>query len=134
MDTLKNLQWPLILGLGALALVRPMLNVVSAQTEGFDVAAPVLATVLISLVWIGVVGLFRVARPVVTLVCAALVYAVLSTLLSGVLSSVLGGELEGPLAMPWAIVPVLAVNAVWGAAAGVLALAVQKALGVREHA
>lgn len=122
----KRLQWPLVVGLGALALIRPLLNIVTEQVEGVDVAAPILATIGISLVWVAAVGLFRVGQPVLTLVCAGLVYAVLSIVLSGVLSVTLAGELQGPLARPIAIVPVLLTNAVWGALAGVLALGLQR--------
>nr|WP_156003892.1 hypothetical protein [Streptomonospora sp. PA3] len=125
----------MVVGLGALALVRPLLNIVTNQVEGVDVSAPILATVAISLVWIAVVGLYRVGQPVLTLVCAGLVYAVLSIVLSGVLSATLGGELQGPLAQPVAIVPVLLTNAVWGALAGLLALGLQRlrAGGRRER-
>ncbi|QBI54988.1 hypothetical protein [Streptomonospora litoralis] len=126
---IRRLQWPLVLGLGALALVRPLLNIVTDQVEGVDVAAPVLATVAVSLVWIAVVGLFRVDQPVLTLVCAGLAYAVLAMLLSGLLSVALDGELQGPLASPIAIVPVLLTNAVWGALAGLLALLLQRLRG-----
>ncbi len=132
MDHLKDVHWPLALALGALALIRPLIRIVGTQLGAVEPpAVAVLVTLGISLVWIGVVGLTRVARPVLTLVCAGLVYAVLSILLSGVLSPVLTGELQGPLATPVAIVPVLAVNAAWGAVAGLLALALQRVRGNR---
>jgi hypothetical protein len=64
---------------------------------------------------------------VLTLVVVGLTYAVLSMLLAAVLSPLLTGEAQGPLANPVAIVPVLLTNAVWGALAGLLALAVRRA-------
>jgi hypothetical protein len=64
---------------------------------------------------------------VLTLVCAGVVYGVLSIVLSGILSPILTGQLQGPLAMPFAIIPVLAVNAVWGLITGVIALLVRRA-------
>jgi predicted neutral ceramidase superfamily lipid hydrolase len=130
MDVLKGLHWPLIAGLGALALVRPLIRIVGGQL-GVDEppALAVVVTVVITLVWVAVVGLTRVPRPVLTLVLVGLVYAVLSMLLAAVLSPVLDGRAQGPLANPVAIVPVLLTNAVWGLVAGVLALGVRRARG-----
>ena len=92
---------------------------------------PVLATLGISLVWIAAVGLFRVPEPVLTLVFAALTYAVLSIILSAILSPILTGELQGPVATPFGVgvISVLAVNAVWGAVTGAIALLVRTRRG-----
>lgn len=128
---MPRLNWSLVMLLGVLALVRPILNI----TGGMDLlgrpVGPVLLTVLISVVWIAVVVWRRSARPVLTLTCAGLVYAVLAVALSAVLSPVLDGELRGPLATPGGIgvVLVLLVNAGWGAAAGLVALAVDSRRG-----
>lgn len=125
------MNWPLIVLLGVFALVRPILNI----TGGMDLlgrpVGPVLVTVLVSVVWIAVVVWRRSPRPVLTLTCAGLVYAVLAVVLSAVLSPVLDGELRGPLATPGGIgvVMVLLVNAGWGAVAGVVALAVDSRRG-----
>ncbi|WP_461156163.1 hypothetical protein [Saccharopolyspora tripterygii] len=121
-----RLNWSLIVLLGMFALVRLLLNI----TGGMDLigrpVGPVLLTVLISVVWVAVVVWRRSPRPVLTLTCAGLVYAVLAVALSAVLSPVLDGELTGPLATPGGIgvVMMLVVNAGWGAAAGLVALAV----------
>src|SRR5690606_3566377 len=96
---------------------------------GGTTESPVLAwglTIAITVVWVAVVGFGRVARPLLTLVLAGLVYAVLSILASGILSPIMTGELQGPLAMPIAIIPVLLTNALWGLIAGALALLVQR--------
>ncbi len=132
MDDLKHLHWPLILGLGALALVRPLMSVVGLMDAIGKPTGPLLVTVAISAAWVLAVGLSRVARPVLTLVLAGVIYGALSMLLSAVLSPVLTGELQGPLANPIAIGPVLLINAVWGALAGALALGIQRVLGRRE--
>jgi hypothetical protein len=80
----------------------------------------------VTAVWVLVVGLGRVAQPVLTLVGAGLAYGVFAIALSGILSPILSGELQGPLAMPIAIVPMLLVNALWGLVAGGLALLVAR--------
>lgn len=124
MTSLKRLHWPLVLGLGAFALIRPLSRIISGDQE-----SPVLAialTVVVSAVWILVVGLGRVAQPVLTVVMAGVAYGVFSIALSGILSPILTGELQGPLAMPVAIIPLLLFNAAWGAIAGALALLLQR--------
>lgn len=134
MKTIKSLQWPLILGLGALALVRPVVSIVEFQLDVSDPpAVPIIITVVISAVWIAIVGLSKTAHPVLTLLFTGLTYAVLSVILSGILSPILTGELQGPLAMPIAIIPVLLTNAIWGLAAGGLALLIQRLRGVRSR-
>ncbi|WP_026819061.1 hypothetical protein [Arthrobacter castelli] len=131
METIKHLHWPLILGLGAIALVRPLANIMNISDYFSKGTVALTLTAAISLAWILIVGLSRVSHPVLVLVFSGLAYAVYSTLLSGVLSPILNGELQGPLATPIAIPAILIVNAVWGAVAGVLALVVQRLRGVR---
>jgi hypothetical protein len=134
MEKLKELHWPLVLGLGALALVRPLVRIVGAQLGVEEPPAVAVAiTLAISLVWVAVVGLTRVAHPVLTLVVVGLTYAVLSMLLAAVLSPVLTGESQGPLANPIAIVPVLLTNALWGLLAGALAVAVRRLRGTEDR-
>lgn len=132
---LKNVTWPLVIGLGVLALIRPLVRIVADQS-GVTLGAvvPIALTVAISVVWIAVVGFSSVRHPVATLVLAALTYGVLSILLSGVLSPILTGELAGPLAMPIAIVPALLFDVVWGAVTGLIAAAIQRARGIRSGA
>ncbi|WP_314502231.1 hypothetical protein [uncultured Microbacterium sp.] len=134
MNTIKSLQWPLILGLGALALVRPLVSIVEYQLDVSDSpAVPIIITLVISAVWIVVVGLSKTAHPVLTLLFTGLAYAVFSIILSGILSPILTGELQGPLAMPIAIIPVLLTNAIWGLAAGGMALLLQRVRGARSR-
>ncbi len=128
---ITTLHWPLILGLGALALVRPVMNIVGLTDQIGRPLGPILVTVGISVVWIAAVALTRVARPVLTLVLAGLTYGVLSIVLSGVLSPILTGELQGPLSRPFTIIPVLAVNLLWGAVTGVIATSLQQLLPSR---
>lgn len=124
----RPLNWPLIVGLGAIGLARPLTNTVLDQA-GIDLGPviPLGWTALISLLWITVVGLTGVARPVLTLTLTGITYALFALLLSGILSPLLLGHLEGPLANPLALLPMLLTNALWGAIAGALALAIQHA-------
>lgn len=135
MNIIKSLPWPLIVGLGALALLRPLVNVVTHQLGVSSLPAiAIIITLAISVVWIAVVGLSTTVHPVLTLLFAGLTYGVLSLVLSGVLSPILTGHLQGPLAMPIAIIPALLTNAVWGLATGGLALLVQRLRGYTPSA
>lgn len=129
---LRHLNWSLILGLAALALIRPLFSIVGLNDVLGRPATPLILTAAITVAWVLIVGLSRVREPVLTLLVAGLTYAVASAILSTVLSPILSGELQGPLAMPLAIIPMLITNAIWGLVAGVLALVVQRARGV-EH-
>ncbi|WP_217428558.1 hypothetical protein [Microlunatus speluncae] len=115
-------------------MVRPLVSTVVAAVGGDrPPAVAITLTILISAAWIGVVGLTRVRHPVLTLVFAALAYAVFSTVFSAIASPIVTGRLQGPLAMPGAIIAVLLSNAAWGAITGLLALALQRARGFRPE-
>ncbi|MFC7328529.1 hypothetical protein [Marinactinospora rubrisoli] len=134
MNVITGLNWRLVLGLGALALIRPLVRIVEDQAgiTGQPVV-PIVLTIAISAVWIAAAGFTEVRSPVLTLLGAALTYGVLSIVLSGVLSPILTGELQGPLAQPIGIVGILAVNAVWGLAAGAVALAIRRLRAARSR-
>lgn len=128
-------NWPLIIGLGALALVRPALSIVESVIGVSDPATvPIAITIAISIVWIAVVGLRRITRPVLTLVLVGVTYAVLAIIVSGIVSPIVSGHLEGPLTNPMGVVSVLVVNAVWGLITGALALALRQIRGGRPNA
>lgn len=129
-----TVNWLLVIGLGAIALVRPITNTVLEQM-GLDLGpvVPLGWTLVISLLWIAAVGLTRTSRPVLTLTLTGIAYAMFALLLSGILSSLLLDHLQGPLANPIAIVPMLLTNAIWGVVTGALALAVQTARGSRPR-
>lgn len=107
-----------MIGLAALALVRPLFSIVGLIDALGEPAAPLLLT----LAWALIVGLSRVREPLLTLVAAGLSYAVATILLSAVLSPILTGHPQGPLATPFAIVPLLVVDTMWGLIAGGLAV------------
>ncbi|ASR37695.1 hypothetical protein BAY61_24835 [Prauserella marina] len=129
----RGLNVPLVLGLSALALVRPLFSIVGWSDVLGTPATPLILTGGITLVWVLIVGLSKVREPVWTLVAAGIGYAVMATALSAVLSPIANGELEGPLAKPMAIIPMLLTNALWGLVAGGLALLLQRARGNRPE-
>ncbi|RJL30521.1 hypothetical protein [Bailinhaonella thermotolerans] len=129
MVDVKNLRWPLVIGLGALALIRPLLSALGVLEALGKPWSVLVVTALISLAWLAAVVAFDVARPLLTLVAAGLVYGALALVL-GLTAGTISGE-GGGLALlnPFAIVSVLATNALWGGVTGLVALAIQKARG-----
>jgi len=132
MNKLEQLHWPLIMGLGALALIRPLLSIVGLMDGLGRPFGPLLVTALISLAWLGIVLMSRVRRPFLTRVWTGIMYGIFAMLLSAILSPILHGELMGPLTNPFAFVAVLITNAIWGGAVGLLALGLQSMRGAKQ--
>ncbi len=119
-DTIRT-NFALILGLGALALIRPVMKITGVMDLIGQQSGSVLMTILISLAWLVIVLAKKPAHPVTILVGAGICYALLAIALSGILSPLLDGQLRGPLTNPLAFVSVLATNAIWGLIIGLLA-------------
>ena len=122
--TRGGISWPLVAGLASMALLWPLTGLTGIGGTGAPRALAIVA--LTAVVWIGVVGFGRVPRPVLTLTMTGLASGVVALLVSTLFGGVgLGGE----GAAAWTAVPALAMDAGWGALAGVVALGVQKARG-----
>ncbi|MBD5787892.1 hypothetical protein IF650_17170 [Cellulosimicrobium terreum] len=111
-----RLSWPVVLGLGSMALLWPLTGLL-----GLGYGAPRALTILglTAAVWIGVVGLGGVARPVLTLTLAGATFGVVGT----VVSALVGLDGGRPV---WTLVPALALDTFWGFVAGAAAAAVQR--------
>jgi hypothetical protein len=117
--------WAVVAGLASLALLWPLTGLTGLFGTG---AARALAIIgITAVVWIAVVGLGRVPRPVLTLTLTGVAYG-LVTFLLGLLVPALGG-FGGPDGAAWTVVPELLMNAFWGALAGLAAAAVQRLRG-----
>jgi hypothetical protein len=122
--TTTAVQWPLVFGLGSMALLWPLTALTGIGGTGAPRALAIVG--LTVLVWIGVVGLGRVARPVLTLTLTGLVFGLIAIATSLVFGGV---GLPGEDAAAWTVIPALAMDAFWGFVAGLIALGVQKARG-----
>ncbi len=126
MNKLDQLHWPLIIGLGALALLRPLMSITGLLDRLGRPTTAIAVTIAISLLWLVIVVGTRVRRPFLTLVCVGVTYGVFAILLSVLLSPLLTGTLMGPSTNAAATISVLLTNAIWGGIVGVLALLVQR--------
>ncbi|GIO19482.1 hypothetical protein J18TS1_25820 [Oceanobacillus oncorhynchi subsp. incaldanensis] len=115
----------LILGLGALALIRPLMKITGwIHIFGSEAVGSIVMTLLISIAWILIVIKKRVSNPIRVLVLAGVSYAAFAIILSGILSPILDGSLQGPLTNPIAFVSVFITNIIWGLVLGVIAFAI----------
>lgn len=128
---MKNVNIPFVLALASLALVRPLMSMLGLLEAIGQPYGSISVTVFISILWIGIVVLSRVAHPVKTLLYTGITYGVYAILLSAILSPILEGQLQGPITNPFAIVSVLLTNALWGLVAGGIATLLQQALRVK---
>ncbi len=125
----EPVSWPVVLGLGALALLFPLAELTGASDAFGAVPTALLLLGLVAAVWIGGVGLFRVPRPVLTLTLAGAVSSVVLIPLPCAL-----GTRPGVGGVPAVLVGAFEVarSTVLGALAGVLAAAVQSARSPRR--
>jgi hypothetical protein len=114
----------LILGLGALALIRPLMKMIGFMDIIGQQFGAILMTILISLAWLVIVVKRKVPNLITVLVFSGMSYALFVIILSGILSPILLGKLQGPLTNPLAIVSVFITNAIWGFVIGGIAKAI----------
>ncbi len=129
MTKLNELHWPLIIGMGAFALIRPLLSITGTLDSLGRPFGPLLVTGLISLLWLVIVVFGKVRYPLLTLICTGVAYGIFAILLSAILSPMLTGTLSGPITNPFALVAVLITNAIWGGMVGLLGLVMRKSAG-----
>ncbi|WP_129785124.1 hypothetical protein [Promicromonospora panici] len=124
-----TIPWAVVAGLSTLALLWPLTGLTGALGTGAPRALTIIG--ITAVVWIGVVGLGRVPRPVLTLTLTGVAYGLVTVAL-GLLVPALGG-FDGPggsAAEPaWTIIPALLSDAFWGALAGLAAAGVQRLRG-----
>jgi hypothetical protein len=126
MNNPKQLHWPLIIGMGALALIRPFMNITGLMEELGRPFGPLFITLLISIAWLAIVLFAKVREPILTLIFTGVTYGVFTILISAILSPILDGRLSGPITNPFAFVSVLITNAIWGMTIGLIAWGIQR--------
>lgn len=127
-------DYRLAIGLGALTLLYPILNI-AVNLVGLEGAArvPVNAWLWLAIgaVWILVGWLTRTPRPFLTLLATGIAGGMLtSALVIGIQLFTSGGP--GLATAPFAIVSILAMHAAGGALCGLIAWGLQAATGVRR--
>jgi hypothetical protein len=136
-----SLRWGLIFALAILGLVRPLLSILGAYESLEGPWGPILVTVFIAAVWVGVVVGTRAPNPLATLVLVGASYGLLAIVLQQLIwNHFLNGPPEGaPSSIPILItswLAIIATNAIWGAFLGFIAAGVRRSLPrrpIRQH-
>ncbi len=133
MNQLANLRWALIAFLGAVALVRPLLSIAGAYEFLGGATGRVVVTVLIAAIWLGVVLIWRVPNPLLTLAAAGAAYGVFTMVLQQIMWNLVLGEVpaEAPDTAPILVtswIAILVTNIIYGAFLGLVATVVDRLL------
>ena len=133
MNQLANLRWGLIAFLGAIALMRPLLSIAGSYDFLGGATGRVVVTVLIAATWIGVVLIWRVPNPLLTLAAAGAAYGVFTIVLQQILWNLVLGEVpaEAPDSTPILVVSwvaILVTNTIYGAFLGLVATVADRLL------
>lgn len=118
----RNINWTVIAGLSALALLWPLAEL-TGMPDGGGRALVLLA--IMGVCWIGVVGVGRFPRPVLTLTLVGLATGILWQLFGLVVGDM-------PPAPWWTKVVGISMQGIWGACAGLIAMGLQSVLGKGE--
>lgn len=124
----RPLPWLLILGLASLSLLWPLTALWQIEQGPLRALTLLLLT---GTAWIGVVGIGRVPRPVLTLTLTGVLHGLIGLLLGLLIPG------QGPAVVPvsiWLLLPSLLTSAAVGALLGLVALGVQAVLGPRPGA
>jgi hypothetical protein len=130
MQKLRQIDWPLVVGLGCLALIHPLLNISGLMDVLGRPRGPWLVTALVSIIWVATVVLSRVREPLATLALTGLAAGLAVLAVSALLAPAFRGWPGKLLANPIAVVAVLATNTLWGALAGLVAAGLRRGQGV----
>jgi hypothetical protein len=116
-------SWPLVLGLGSLALLSPLVELTGLADAIGQPSTVLLLLAVVALIWIGCVGLARVPRPVITLTLAGAAYGALTAVLGVVFGT--DPRAVGGAAAVVAVLFELGLSTMLGCLGGLIALAVQ---------
>lgn len=126
MNKVQQLNWPLIAGMGALALLWPFMNFSGLMDTIGRPAGPLLVIALTTVVWLVAALAAKVRRPLATLVFTGLLYGAFALIFSAVFAENGAGPFARPAVLPIAIPTILAANALWGALTGLVAQHLQQ--------
>ncbi len=118
----EPVSWPVVLGLGALALLFPLAELTGLTDALGSAPTALLLFGTVTATWIGVVGFGRVPRPVLTLTLAGAAFGVVLVALSVTLRTL--PDVDGVLVVLGALLEMVR-STVLGALAGLFAAAIQ---------
>ncbi|MFK7691344.1 hypothetical protein [Paenibacillus sp. HJGM_3] len=113
----------LIIGLAALALVRPLMDLVGLHDLLGERASGTIITIGVLIIWLVVVVSRRINRPLLHLMLTGLLYGVFTIVISATFAPLFPSQ---SIANPYAITGIVIVHAIWGVLIGLIAIAIIK--------
>ncbi|MBZ2194909.1 hypothetical protein [Occultella gossypii] len=132
MEELKSLNWPFILGLGALGLVGQLGHLIGVANAMGEAPFAIVHAAVVSVAWIVLVGFSTNKTPILTSVLAAMAYGVYTIVIGATVLPITTGGFESLSTMAIAILPVIGTNAAWGLITGLIARGIQTMRGRKE--
>jgi hypothetical protein len=126
-----RLHWPLIIGLGTLALIYPVGRSTGLLQRIGEPVASLLVGGLISAVWLAAAVGTRLRKPALALSVVGIVAGLVRIALSTIPAPLLGPERTAGATSVVTLVGVLLAHALWGGALGMIALGLQALLRPR---
>ncbi|MBP2240950.1 hypothetical protein J2Z40_001510 [Cytobacillus eiseniae] len=96
-STTLKINWSLIIALSIISLIRPLMSMLGISEAIGKPITSIIATIIISIIWIVTVVIKRDSQPILTLLFTGIGYGVLAIIMSGIFSPILTGNLQGPL-------------------------------------
>jgi hypothetical protein len=128
---IDKLPWSLILSLGLFALIRPVIKILG-DVFGYEVSplVTIIITVMIAMIWIGIIVGLKIKEPVVVLALSGVMYAVSSIVMAVAiqLSVPSLGDSEAKIStlLTAGLAASIIFNFMYGAFLGFVALFIQK--------
>ena len=126
---LRQLPWKLIFILALIQLTRPILST-AGFLDDFRPQGPIIATALISFIWVGVAVIGNVREPIKVLAMAGATYAVIGVAMAVFLQTFFTWTPEEtasiPLLLTAGLIGGIVVNVIWGALLGFVASGIKR--------
>lgn len=117
---LRQISWKVALALALVCLIRPLLSI-AGVSETIKPVGPIVVTVMIAFIWIGVALKMKLKNPVATLALAGGFYGVFAALLPVLVSLTFPEKDPEMLPLP-GVIAVVVMNVLWGAVLGLIAV------------
>lgn len=132
----RSIDWLLVLSLSTLPLLQVLFSMAGWAEAIGRPQTPLLLALAISVIWVCVLVASRTPRPILTLILAGALAAVVTSALSLFVPAVARGDLANLLDPVNVVATVLATTllyTLWGLLSGLLVLAVRRLRGRRAH-
>lgn len=132
----RSIDWLLVLSLSTLPLLQVLFSMTGWAEALGRPQTPLLLALAISVIWVCILVASRTPRPILTLVLAGVLAAVVTSALSLFVPAVARGDLTNlldPVNVVGTVLVTTLLYTLWGLLSGLLVVAVRRLRGRRAH-